>query len=90
MAELLPGEKSHQKMLKPPQGFYTLWDVAKFLRTRTECVRRHCKSLGIALGPFERNEYAVTKTYKNQWRWLTEQEASKIISRHRQLQGRKD
>lgn len=90
MAELSPGERSYDKVLKPPSGQYTVTSLAVFLRISTECVRRHCAALGIEVGRFVRSEPTVQKTYKAKYRWLTAEEAEQIIARHRAIMGRSD
>lgn len=51
-------------------------------------MRCHLKALGIVLGPFVRDEKYVKKVYKSRKRWLTEEEARRIIERVHALRGR--
>jgi hypothetical protein len=90
MAELAPGEKSWMKMKKPPAGYFTVKAVANHLRLNTPTILRHCKALGIEVGPFVRDEPCVKKVYKNMYRWLTEEEAARVIERVAAFRGARD
>lgn len=90
MAELKDGEKSWQKMIKPKNGEYTLQSLRYFLGiAESSTLHAHCKALGIELTPYVRKDKYVSKVYKGRYRFLTEEEAGRIIERHRMLQGRR-
>lgn len=93
MAELKPGEKSYDKTFEPIRkaGFCTYWGMMRFLKIphgSHSHLDAHMKALGIVLEPFRRDDGFVTKQYKKHRRPFTEDEAKRIIERHRALQGR--
>lgn len=49
----------------------------------------HLRALRIEVGPFVRDEPNVKKVYKFKKRWLTEEEAKRIIERVYAFRGRK-
>ena len=81
MGELRDGEKSWDHMLKPGVGFYTLYAVRRFLKISGTTARRYCGELDIDLAPFVRNDVRK-KTYKAKLRWLTQDEARRLIEHH--------
>jgi hypothetical protein len=81
MAELAPGEKSYDKHLRPPPGFHTVTAVRKFSGLRTfKALHDVLAKLGIELMPFVRDEKYVKKTYKARFRWLTDEEAKRVLA----------
>jgi hypothetical protein len=88
MAELAPGEKSWEKMLKPGDGHYTWTAIQRHLKIPPRRLYGLCKSLGIEVGPFVRDEPNVKKVYKAKKRWLTEDEVRRIFELYWARRGR--
>lgn len=88
MAELAPGEKSWEKMIKPADGQFLWTALYKHLKITPRQLTGLCKSLGIEVGPFVRDEPSVKKIYRAKKRFLTEIEARKIISLYWARRGR--
>lgn len=90
MAELKQGVKPSQLQRLPvsSSGFCTLTELKRYLNTQFYILHRHMAALGIVLEPFVRREKYMTKVYKKKTRLLTEDEARRIIERHRGMQGR--
>ncbi len=88
MAELREGERCCDKLLKPGPGFYTMAAVRAKLGISGAEIKVHLKVLGIVLGPFVRDEPCVKTVYKHRKRWLTEEEAKRIVERVHALRGR--
>lgn len=90
MAELKQGVKPSQLQSIPSRstGFCTLTELKRYLNTQFYILHRHMAALGIVLEPFVRREKYMTKVYKKKTRLLTEDEARRIIERHRGMQGR--
>jgi hypothetical protein len=76
--------------LKPPDGCYTINGLRIFLGFgSTKRVHEIIKYLGIELGPFVRDEWYFKKTYKAKYRWITQDEAKRIIARAAEIRTRK-
>lgn len=67
-------------MLKPADGHYTVTAVTRHLGVTAKRFQGLCKSLGIEVGPFIRDEPCVKKVYRYKKRWLSEEEAKRIIT----------
>lgn len=88
MAELAPGEKSWEKMIKPADGQYLWTALRDHLGVTAKQLKGLCKSLDIEVGPFVRDEPNVKKVYKARKRFLTEGEVRKILELYWARRGR--
>lgn len=91
MAELKEGVKCSNLQSVPTrsvEGFCTLTELKRYLNTQFDVLHRHMAALGIVLEPFVRRERYLVRVYKKKTRLLTEDEARRIIERHRSMQGR--
>jgi hypothetical protein len=84
MAELAPGERSYNKQLRPPPGFHTVSAVRIFCGMTSQKDKKKFDAslaeLGVELSPFVRSESYTHKVYKSRYRWLTDEEAKRIIA----------
>lgn len=87
MGELKDGERSWDHVLKPGVGFYTFKAIREYLRIHNRKMHRYCQDLGIELPQFVREEKNVRKTYKKGFRWLTQDEARRLIEHHHASRG---
>lgn len=95
MGEILNGERPEDFMLRPPPGYCTLSSVRNNIFTSAgklvmwKRMKAMCADLGIELGPLVRNDWYKQKVYKNRLRWLTEDEAARIIALFHERNGSK-
>lgn len=87
--ELKPGEKPSELQAIPRQKHgITKSALSAYLKAPYTVLNQHMRALGIHLEPFMRDDKYITKQYKRNTRPLTDDEARRIIERHRALQGR--
>lgn len=85
-----PFTKERQDHARRAHGYCSVIEISRYLKIGVLATQKHMAALGIVLEPFVRREKYMTKVYKRRTRLLTEQEAERIIARHRSMQGRDD
>lgn len=88
--ELKDGQKSYdlQRVALSKDGGITYTALMQFLETYPVVMNNHMRACGISLEPYYRNDRYVKKQYKRKRRPFSAEEASRIIARHRTLQGK--